>query len=419
MMNKIPKGWEVKKLGEIFNIVRGGSPRPIKSYLTDDKNGINWIKIGDIETGSKYITHTKQKILASGLKKSRAVKAGDLLLTNSMSFGRPYISKINGAVHDGWLIFEPKIQISKDYVFYFFSSSDTYSKLSNLAVGSTVKNLQINFLENFEIPLPPLSEQKAIADKLDDSFAKIENAITNLINAKENLKLYKQSVLKSAFNGDLLPSTSPTHWEVKKLGEIISKEKYSMKRGPFGSALKKEFFVDNGIRVFEQYNPINSDPHWKRYFITKEKFKELEAFKASAGDLLISCSGTLGKILELPKNTEIGIINQALLKIKLDQKQILNSFFIHYFNSNKFQNLILEKTIGTAIKNIASVSELKQLEIPLPNLTEQNLIVAEIDRRFAIVDKTLNLIDKSIQNAKNLKQSILKKAFSGELRSEI
>lgn len=69
MMNKIPKGWEVKKLGEIFNIVRGGSPRPIKSYLTDDKNGINWIKIGDIETGSKYITHTKQKILASGLKK--------------------------------------------------------------------------------------------------------------------------------------------------------------------------------------------------------------------------------------------------------------------------------------------------------------------------------------------------------------
>ena len=144
MMNKIPKGWEVKKLGEIFNIVRGGSPRPIKSYLTDDKNGINWIKIGDIETGSKYITHTKQKILASGLKKSRAVKAGDLLLTNSMSFGRPYISKINGAVHDGWLIFEPKIQISKDYVFYFFSSSDTYSKLSNLAVGSTVKNLQIS-----------------------------------------------------------------------------------------------------------------------------------------------------------------------------------------------------------------------------------------------------------------------------------
>ncbi|WP_180379633.1 restriction endonuclease subunit S, partial [Campylobacter devanensis] len=114
-------------------------------------------------------------------------------------------------------------------------------------IGTAIKNIaSVSELKQLEIPLPPLSEQKAIADKLDDSFAKIENAITNLINAKENLKLYKQSVLKSAFNGDLLPNTSPTHWEVKKLGEIISKEKYSMKRGPFGSALKKEFFVDNG-----------------------------------------------------------------------------------------------------------------------------------------------------------------------------
>ncbi|WP_261518166.1 restriction endonuclease subunit S [Campylobacter lanienae] len=207
----------------------------------------------------------------------------------------------------------------------------------------------------------------------------------------------------------------PKGWEVKKLGEIISKEKYSMKRGPFGSALKKEFFVDNGIRVFEQYNPINSDPHWKRYFITKEKFKELEAFKASAGDLLISCSGTLGKILELPKNTEIGIINQALLKIKLDQKQILNSFFIHYFNSNKFQNLILEKTIGTAIKNIASVSELKQLEIPLPPLSEQKAIADKLDDSFAKIENAITNLINAKENLKLYKQSVLKSAFNGDL----
>lgn len=201
--NTSPTHWEVKKLGEIFNIVRGGSPRPIKSYLTDDKNGINWIKIGDIETGSKYITHTKQKILASGLKKSRAVKAGDLLLTNSMSFGRPYISKINGAVHDGWLIFEPKIQISKDYVFYFFSSSDTYSKLSNLAVGSTVKNLQINFLENFEIPLPPLSEQNLIVVEIDRRFAIVDKTLNLIDKSIQNAKNLKQSILKKAFSGEL------------------------------------------------------------------------------------------------------------------------------------------------------------------------------------------------------------------------
>lgn len=416
MMNKIPKGWEVKKLGEIFNIVRGGSPRPIKSYLTDDKNGINWIKIGDIETGSKYITHTKQKILASGLKKSRAVKAGDLLLTNSMSFGRPYISKINGAVHDGWLIFEPKIQISKDYVFYFFSSSDTYSKLSNLAVGSTVKNLQINFLENFEIPLPPLSEQKAIADKLDDSFAKIENAITNLINAKENLKLYKQSVLKSAFNGDLLPSTSPTHWEVKKLGEIC--EIISKGTTPKGG---KNVYKDNGILFLRaeniQENGIVNLENVK--FIDKNIHDNvLKRSKLYNGDLLITIAGTLGRCAVYNNDIEANT-NQAVCFVRLNKAYKKYANFIQKFISlQSTKSQLLNQAKITAIPNL-TLEIIKNLPIPLPPLSEQNLIVAEIDRRFAIVDKTLNLIDKSIQNAKNLKQSILKKAFSGELRSEI
>ncbi|WP_236846040.1 restriction endonuclease subunit S [Campylobacter devanensis] len=416
-MNKIPKGWEVKKLGDIAITSSGGTP--LRTHSEYWNGNIKWLKISDLN--DSLIDNSDEFITEIGLKNSSAkiLKKGTLLVAMYGSIGKLGILNTEATTNQAIcaIINKKDKKFEIKFLFYFFMSAK--EKMLNESFGGVQKNISQTYLKNLEIPLPNLTEQKAIADKLDDSFAKIENAITNLINAKENLKLYKQSVLKSAFNGDLIPSTSPTHWEVKKLGEIISKEKYSMKRGPFGSALKKEFFVDNGIRVFEQYNPINSDPHWKRYFITKEKFKELEAFKASAGDLLISCSGTLGKILELPKNTEIGIINQALLKIKLDQKQILNSFFIHYFNSNKFQNLILEKTIGTAIKNIASVSELKRLEIPLPNLTEQNLIVAEIDRRFAIVDKTLNLIDKSIQNAKNLKQSILKKAFSGELRSEI
>lgn len=416
-MNKIPKGWEVKKLGDIAITSSGGTP--LRTHSEYWNGNIKWLKISDLN--DSLIDNSDEFITEIGLKNSSAkiLKKGTLLVAMYGSIGKLGILNTEATTNQAIcaIINKKDKKFEIKFLFYFFMSAK--EKMLNESFGGVQKNISQTYLKNLEIPLPNLTEQKAIVDKLDDSFAKIENAITNLINAKENLKLYKQSVLKSAFNGDLLPSISPTHWEVKKLGEIISKEKYSMKRGPFGSALKKEFFVDNGIRVFEQYNPINSDPHWKRYFITKEKFKELEAFKASAGDLLISCSGTLGKILELPKNTEIGIINQALLKIKLDQKQILNSFFIHYFNSNKFQNLILEKTIGTAIKNIASVSELKQLEIPLPPLSEQNLIVAEIDRRFAIVDKTLNLIDKSIQNAKNLKQSILKKAFSGELRSEI
>ncbi|EBF6020934.1 restriction endonuclease subunit S [Campylobacter coli] len=204
----------------------------------------------------------------------------------------------------------------------------------------------------------------------------------------------------------------PQGWKMETLGEILSSDKYSIKRGPFGSALKKSFFVEKGIRIFEQYNPINNDPHWKRYFISHEKFQELEAFKATEGDLLISCSGTLGKIVELPKDTEMGIINQALLKIRLNNIKILNSYFIYYFNSPIMQGKILESTLGSAIKNIASVKILKQIKIPLPPLKEQERIVGILDESFAKIDESIKILEQNLLNLDELMQSALQKAFN-------
>ncbi|HEF6462379.1 TPA: restriction endonuclease subunit S [Campylobacter jejuni] len=204
----------------------------------------------------------------------------------------------------------------------------------------------------------------------------------------------------------------PQGWKMETLGEILSSDKYSIKRGPFGSALKKSFFVEKGIRIFEQYNPINNDPHWKRYFISHEKFQELEAFKATEGDLLISCSGTLGKIVELPKDTEMGIINQALLKIRLNNIKILNSYFIYYFNSPIMQEKILESTLGSAIKNIASVKILKQIEIPLPPLKEQERIVGILDFAFSKIDENIKKAKENLANIDELMQSALQKAFN-------
>ena len=207
----------------------------------------------------------------------------------------------------------------------------------------------------------------------------------------------------------------PQGWEVKTLGDILSSDKYAIKKGPFGSMLKKEFFVDSGIRVFEQYNPINQDSNWKRYFVTQQKFKELESFKAGAGDLLISCSGTLGKILELPKGVEVGIINQALLKIRLDDKQILNSYFVYLFNSPYMQKIILENTIGSAIQNIVSVKTLKQIQIPLPPLQTQQKIVAKLEGEFAKIESAKSHLEKVKETIPRLKNSLLKSAFIGEL----
>lgn len=149
-------------------IVRGGSPRPIKQYITTREDGINWIKIGDVEKGGKYITSTHEKIIPEGEAKSRRVYPGDFLLTNSMSFGRPYISKIEGCIHDGWLLIHDLTGFDPDYLYYLLSSSYLYDQFTEKASGSTVDNLNIDKVKAAVIPLPPLAEQKRIAEKLDE-----------------------------------------------------------------------------------------------------------------------------------------------------------------------------------------------------------------------------------------------------------
>lgn len=278
--------------------------------------------------------------------------------------------------------------------------------------SDTHKRYWISEYAKQTLNLPPLAEQERIVEKIEALFAGIDEGVERLKSAQAQIKQYRQSVLKSAFEGKLYKTTD---WKEVKLENIISNEKYAMKRGPFGSSLKKEFFVPVGIRVFEQYNPINNDPYWARYFITKEKYKELYAFRAGPGDLLISCSGTLGKILELPADVEEGIINQALLKISLNNKKISNQFFIYWFNSNQTQKLILENVRGAAIQNIASVKELKQISILLPTISEQQHIVAEIENWFTVADELEKAVNEGLEKADKLKQSILKKAFEGKL----
>lgn len=141
--------WPVRELGELFNIARGGSPRPIDDYITNDENGINWISIKDASKSSKFITATERKIKPSGVSKSRRVNPGDFLLTNSMSFGRPYILKIGGCIHDGWLVLSPNdFPIDQDYFYYLLGSNALYRIFSQRAAGAVVKNLNIDLVKS-------------------------------------------------------------------------------------------------------------------------------------------------------------------------------------------------------------------------------------------------------------------------------
>jgi len=166
------------------------------------------------------------------------------------------------------------------------------------------------------------------------------------------------------------------------------------KRGPFGGSLKKEIFVRKGYRVYEQKNAINNDFSIGRYYITPEKYNEMIDFSIAKNDLIISCSGTMGRIAIVPEKFEPGIINQALLKLTPKPEKILGNYLKIILETDEVQKKYFVDTIGAAIKNVASVKVLKQIEIPLPPIEEQNNVINNIQYEEELINSNRTLIDR-------------------------
>ena len=175
-------------MGQISTIVRGASPRPIQNFLTSSEDGVPWIKIGDVDPAGKYITETAQRITQSGAAQSRRVKPGDFVLSNSMSFGRPYISQIDGCIHDGWLaISNFQESLIPDYLYHLLRSTPIQAEFSRRAGSSTVQNLNAEIVRSTLIPVPPLEEQArivAILDKFDALVNDLSSGIPAEIAAR-------------------------------------------------------------------------------------------------------------------------------------------------------------------------------------------------------------------------------------------
>jgi type I restriction enzyme S subunit len=201
---ELPTGWAWERFGAIAGIERGGSPRPIESFLTDDPSGLNWIKIGDTEKGGKYITSASQKIKREGLVKTRMVYPGDFLLTNSMSFGRPYITQIEGCIHDGWLRISPPSSLDKDFLYALLSSRFIRTVFEAAAAGAVVLNLNADKVRTVPIPLPPLAEQSRIVARVEELMQ-----LCDALEAQGQLEAEQHARLVSTLFGSLLQSDTP------------------------------------------------------------------------------------------------------------------------------------------------------------------------------------------------------------------
>ncbi len=195
--------WTRKTLGDTVVVERGSSPRPIEQYLTTDETGVNWIKIGDTKNVDKVIYSTKEKITPEGAKKSRYVKKGDFILSNSMSLGKPYIMGTDGYIHDGWFVLRLPEDINADYFFYLLSSDFVQEQFTGLAAGAIVKNISSDLVKKSVLILPPLPEQKRIVEELDTLSEKVRQLQEIYTKQIANCDELKQSYLQKAFEGEL------------------------------------------------------------------------------------------------------------------------------------------------------------------------------------------------------------------------
>ncbi len=293
-----------------------------------------------------------------------------------------------------------------EYVASYFQTKEYWDEIQRGMTGSAQGGFNATKLKNLSVPIPSLSEQKRIVAILDEAFGAIarakENAERNLANARELFDSYLNRVFTEKGEG----------WEEETLGNICG-----FVRGPFGGSLKKSCFVEKGYAVYEQQHAIYNQFESVRYFVDESKFNEMKRFELMSGDLIMSCSGTIGKVAVVPADIKRGIINQALLK--LSPGHDISPFFLKYWMmSYDFDHQIMKHSKGVAIKNVASVKTLKGIRIHLPSLAEQEKIVERFDS-FTLIGQSLERVyQQKIAALDELKQSLLQKAFTGQLTSK-
>ena len=428
------------RFSTLVEIVRGGSPRPIKDYLTSEVDGINWIKIGDTKKGEKYINNVKEKIKKSGLNKTRFVKKGTFLLTNSMSFGRPYILNVDGAIHDGWLaISNYENSLNRDYLFYILSSNVVYYQFLSLISGAVVKNLNSDKVASILIPLPPLTEQQRIVEAIESALEKVDEYAESYNRLEQLDKEFpdklKKSILQYAMQGKLVEQ-DPNDEPVEVLLEKIRAEKQKLfKEGkikkkdleisivsqgddnspyeevPYEIPVSWEWVRLNDITSYIQrgkspkYSNIPMYPviaqkcnQWSGFSIDLAKFIAPETVNSYQeerllrdGDLMWNSTGlgTLGRLAIYSENKNPygwAVADSHVTVIRVLSGFINYHFIYNFLSSPIVQSVIEEKASGSTKQKELLTKTIKEYLIPLPPLSEQSRIVDKIEQSINIID---------------------------------
>jgi type I restriction enzyme, S subunit len=460
---EIPEGWEPKRFhdGLIIDVQTGFAC----GKNTRDGKGIPHLRPMNVtEKGQIDLNDLKFVPESECSKPERFVNNGDVIFNNTNSpalVGKTaYYNLPEPRAFSNHMT---RLRCNKDIIDPVFCAMILHQKWREGYFKSVCNNhvsqssISRQVLLDTPILLPPLAEQQSIVAHVEALLVHVNATRDRLNRVPLIMKRFRQAVLAAACSGRLtdewregqqyLPDMNvilneirhqmkstkkrdtqksfdeissdlpelPDKWGHAFLNEVVSDSKNAIKRGPFGSSIKKEYFVPNGFKIYEQKNVIYNDFKIGRYYINKEKFHEMKDFELKPEDVVISCSGTIGKIAIVPQNIESGIINQALLKITFNNNLIMSQYYVDLFHTDYYQKTISASARGSAMQNISSVSEIKQIPIPLPPLAEQHEIVLSVNTLFAQADEIDREVAAAKKRAEAITQAVLGKAFRGEL----
>ncbi|MFZ3200923.1 MAG: restriction endonuclease subunit S [Candidatus Acidiferrales bacterium] len=392
-------GWQTKKLGEICEIERGGSPRPIQDFITSDPKGINWIKIGDATASDKYIYKTEEKIKLEGVKRSRMVYEGDFILSNSMSFGRPYIMKTTGCIHDGWLVLrQPKVD--PNYLYHVLSSDLVFTQFDRLAAGSTVRNLNIGLARSVEIPYPPLPEQRRIVGILDEAF---DGIATAKANAEKNLQ-NARALFESRLGAAISKCGQMRAIAIAEVAEVFDGPHATPKTVDAGPLfLGISALQDGTVNLGETRH------------VTRDDFRKwTRRVRPQPNDVVFSYETRLGQAAIIPEGLEC-CLGRRMGLVRLDPKQVDPRFFVYQYISPPFRQVLSGRTVRGATVDRISIKEFPSFEIALPELGEQQRIADLLDAVREQTRRLESIYKQKLAALDALKKSLLHEAFNGRL----
>ncbi len=399
------EGWEKTILGDLSEVVRGGSPRPIDGFLTTDADGLNWLKIGDVDKEAKYVTHTAEKVRPEALSKTRVVNAGDLILSNSMSFGRPYILEIKTCIHDGWIaITKIAKKADRDFLYYLISAPTSQSYFEDNAAGSGVQNLNADIIKALPVCFPSPAEQQKIAECLSS----VDELMAAQARKVDALKTHKKGLMQQLFprEGETQPRLrfpefeNAGEWQTLPLVALADKIMVGI------ASAATHAYRETGVPMLRNQNIKEGKIDDSSLLFIDPAYEAAHKNKRlRAGDVITVRTGYPGVSAVVPERYNNAQCFTSL--ITRPNKAVLDANYLCAFvNSEIGKRFILGAEAGGAQKNV-NAGSLEALPVYLPETPEQQRI-AEC---LSSLDARITAETQKLETLKTHKRGLMQQLF--------